>query len=150
MMPISRQMSAMTAPMGRWRISAAICSGSGQSGEKGVCRAGGPGGGSGGPRLAAGRRPSGRGFGVQPWSVADNPGFERLGTQQAASDAAEDQGDVTGGEYGIVAAEPGRDLPAVRDERVHESEEAAGAARFGVGRGLRGGHERNEEHKPPG
>ena len=61
--------------------------GSGQSGEKGVCRAGGPGGGSGGPRLAAGRRPSGRGFGVQPWSVADNPGFERLGTQQAASDA---------------------------------------------------------------
>ena len=34
------------------------------------------------------------------------------------------------------------------DERVHESEEAAGAARFGVGRGLRGGHERNENTSP--
>jgi hypothetical protein len=42
----------------------------------------------------------GRGLGVQSGGVADEPGFERLGAQQAAGDARDDQGDVTGAERG--------------------------------------------------
>ena len=81
-----------------------------------------------------------RGLGVQPGGVADDPGFECLGTEQAAGDAREDQGDIAGAERVGVAAERGGELPAVVDELPDEAEEAAGAAGFGVGGGLCGGH----------
>ena len=155
MMPRSRQMSAMTAPIGRRRTSAAICCRRGQAitgstpgqvlvrdepSGRGVGGSGG--GGSGGRRLAVGgsarrrraRRPAG--------GVADDPGFECLGTEQAAGDAREDQGDIAGAERVGVAAERGGELPAVVDELTDEAEKAAGAAGFGVGGGLGGGHER--------
>jgi hypothetical protein len=51
-MPRSRRMSAMTAPIGRWRTWAAICSGVGQASEAGI-------GGQG--RASRGRRGRGRG-----------------------------------------------------------------------------------------
>ena len=131
-------MSAMTAPIGRRRTSAAICSGVGIPGSS-PRGARWPGGGSGGRRLAVGGSARRRGLGVQPGGLADDPGFECLGTEQAAGDAREDQGDIAGAERVGVAAERGGDLPAVVDEPADEAEEAAGAAGFGVG-GLSGGH----------
>ena len=73
-----------------------------------------------------------RGLGVQSGGCADYPGFERLGTEEAAGDAREDQGDVAGAERGGIAAERGGELPAVVDELADEAEEAAGTAGFGV------------------
>jgi len=82
-----------------------------------------------------------RGLGVQPDGVADYPGFERLGTEEAAGDAREDQGDVPGAEGGRSAAERGGELFAEVDELADEAEEAAGAAGLWVDGGLSGGHE---------
>ena len=127
-------MSAMTAPIGRRRTPAAICSDVGRqtSGElaASVARAGGD-------------RPVGgctwrRGLGVQSGGVADYPGFERLGTEEAAGDAREEQGDVTGAERGRIYPERGGELPAVVDEPADEAEKAAGTAGFGICSGLGG------------
>ena len=127
-------MSAMTAPIGRRRTSAAICSDVGRqtSGELGGV------GGSRGRRSAVGGRTWRRGLGVQSGGVADYPGFERLGTEEAAGDAREEQGDVTGAERGRIDPERGGELPAVVDELADEAEEAAGAAGFGICGGLGG------------
>ena len=133
-------MSAMTAPIGRRRTSAAICSGVGTRvrarghGPRGRAAA------SGGRRLAVGGQRAAARVGVQTGGVADDPGLECLGTEEAAGDAREDQGDIAGAERVGVVAERGGELPAVVDEPTDEAEEAAGAAGFGVGGGLGGGH----------
>ena len=127
-------MSAMTAPIGRRRTSAAICS---DVGRQTSGRAGGVGG-SRGRRSAVGGSTWRRGLGVQSGGVADYPGFERLGTEEAAGDAREEQGDVTGAERGRIDPERGGELPAVVDEPADEAEEAAGAAGFGICGGLGG------------
>ena len=132
-------MSAITAPIGRRRTQAAICSGvasAGQARGQGYrgwrrCRWVALGGGRQG---AAARR------GVQAGGVADDPGFECLGAEEAAGDVREDHGDICGAERVGVVAERGGKVSAVVDERTDESEEAAGAAGFGVGGGLGGGH----------
>jgi hypothetical protein len=94
--------------------------------------------------LAVGGSARWRGLGVQTGRCADDPGFECLGTEEAAGDAREDQGDFAGAERVGVAAERGGELPAVVDELTDEAEEAAGAAGFGVGCGLGGGHGRQK------
>ena len=131
-------MSAMTAPIGRRRTSAAICS---DVGRQSPGRASGGVGGS-AARAGGDRRWEGspwrRGLGVQSGGVADYPGFERLGTEQAAGDAREEQGDVTGAERGRIDPERGGELPAVVDEPADEAEEAAGTAGFGICSGLGG------------
>src|ERR1700727_1978882 len=83
-------------------------------GDKRLTRGGGVGG-SRRPRSAAGVPTGRRGFGVQSGGVADDPGFERLGPQQTAGDAREDQGDVTGAELVRIVPERGDELPAVVD-----------------------------------
>ena len=154
-------MSAMTAPIGRRRTSAAICSGVGTrvdpriksgGGDKGRGGGfGGPGGGSRGRRSAVGGSAWRRGLGVQPGGCADDPGFERLGTEEAAGDAREDQSDVAGAERVLVVAERGGELSAVIDELADEADEPAGTAGlWGVGGGgLSAGHEqtRNTERR---
>ena len=105
-------------------------------GDKGIV----DGGGVGGWRLAVGGRALRRGRGVQAGGVADDPGFECLGAEEAAGDVREDHGDICGAERVGVVAERGGKVSAVVDERTDESEEAAGAAGFGVGGGLGGGH----------
>ena len=60
-------------------------------GDKGIV----DGGGVGRVALGGGRRGRvRRGRGVQAGGVADDPGFECLGTEEAAGDAREDQGDI--------------------------------------------------------
>ena len=125
-------MSAMTAPMGRRRTSAAICSDVGRQ-SSGVAAARRTGGRRSGDRervAARARRPVGR--------CADDPGFERLGTEEAAGDAREEQGDVAGAEGVRSAAERGGELFAVVNELADEAEEAAGAAGLWVDGGLSG------------
>ena len=99
-MPRSRQMSAMTAPIGWRRTLAAICSGVGRcvrralaSSAEGAaaCR--------GARGIRWGRSTSGRR--VQAVGVAEEPRFERVGAVQAAGDACEDQRDIGGAEAGI-------------------------------------------------
>ena len=68
-------------------------------GQADLGRAGGVGG-SRGRRSAVGGRTWRRGLGVQSGGVTDDPGFERLGTEEAAGDAREEQCDVTGAERG--------------------------------------------------
>ena len=112
---------------------------------------GGPGGGAGGWRSAVGGSAWRRGLGVQFGGCADDPGFERLGTEKAAGDAREDQSDVAGAERVLVVAERGGELPAVVDELADEADEPAGTAGFGGGcGGLGGGHEqtRNIDRRP--
>ena len=60
------------------------------------------------------------GFGVETRGALGDPGFERLGQQQAAGDAGEDQGDVAGAERRVLVTERGDDLTAVVDERPDE------------------------------
>jgi hypothetical protein len=81
-----------------------------------------------------------RGRGVRPGGAADQPGFECLGTEQAAGDAREDKRDVAGAERVRVAAECGGEVSAVVDELPDEGEEAAEAVGFGAGGGRGGGH----------
>jgi hypothetical protein len=130
-------MSAMTAPMGRRRTQAAICSGVGKliSGSTPRIKSGG----GGGRRLTVRGSARWRGFGVYAGGCADDPDFECLGKERAPGDAREDQGDIAGAERVGIGAERDGDLPAVVDEPADEAEEAAGAAGFGVG-GLSGGH----------
>ena len=59
-------------------------------GQADLGRAGGVGG-SRGRRSAAGGSTWRRGLGVQSGGVADYPGFERLGTEEAAGDACEEE-----------------------------------------------------------
>ena len=136
-MPRSRQISAMTAPIGRRRTQAAICwLGRGRAHFRVDPRIKFEGGG--GRRLAVQGSARRRGFGVYAGGCADDPDFECLGKEQAPGDAREDQGDIAGAERAGVAAERGGELPAVVDEPADEAEKAAGAAGFGVG-GLSGG-----------
>lgn len=79
-----------------------------------------------------------RGLGIQTRGCADDPGFERLGTEEAAGDARQDQGDVAGAEGVRSAAERGGELFAVVNELADEAEEAAGAAGLWVDGGLSG------------
>jgi hypothetical protein len=59
---------------------------------------GGPSGGrSGGRRLSLGGSARRRGLRVQSGGIAGDPGFERLGAEQAPGDMREDQGDIAGG-----------------------------------------------------
>ena len=116
--------------------------GRGQAVEGGLRGVGGQGDGSGGRRTAVGGG-AWRGRGVRPGGAADQPGFERLGAEQAARDAREDFRDVAGAEWMRVAAECGGEVPAVVDELPDEGEEAAEAVGFGVGGGLNGGHKRD-------
>ena len=87
-----------------------------------------PRGGSGGGRSAVAGSAWRRRFGVQSGGGAGDPGFERLGTEQATGDAREDQGDVAGAERVRIVTERGGELPAVVDELADEADEAAGAA----------------------
>jgi len=88
-----------------------------------------------------------RGLGVQTNGCVDDPCFERLGTEEAAGDAREDQGDVPGAEGGRSAAKRGGELFAEVDELADEAEEAAGAAGLWVDGGLSGGHEQTRNTK---
>ena len=90
-------MSAMTAPIGRRRTSAAICSGVGRRARRASA--------SSAAGAAAGRGARGlgwdgarRGGRVQAVGVAEEPRFERVGAVQAAGDAREDQRDISGAE----------------------------------------------------
>jgi hypothetical protein len=142
MMPRSRQMSAMTAPIGRRRTSAVMRSGVGRRARCGlVASVGGAAGRAGGDWHRRGAR-GGRGCGVQPGGVADQPGFECLGAEQAAGDARENLRDVAGAERVRVrvAAERGGKVSAVVDELTDEGEEAAGAVGIEGGGGFGGGH----------
>ena len=133
MMPRSRQMSAMTAPIGRRRTQAAICSGVGRPGSTPGALSGGLTAGLGRAAIGGGRQRAAARARRLAGGCADDPGFECLGTEQAAGDAREDQGDIAGAERVGVAAERGGELPAVVDEPTDEAEKAAGAAGFGVG-----------------
>jgi hypothetical protein len=163
MMPRSRQMSAMTAPTGRRRISAAICSAVGRPARRGSA--------SHGSRAARGARCALRacarrpGFRIRSGDTAQQPGFERSGAQEGQRDARHDQRDVPGaeaatGESGVIreAALPdcGGKLFAVVDELADQAEQTCEATapvracRPGgwlggwTGCGGRGGHERNK------
>jgi hypothetical protein len=84
----------------------------------------------------------------------DNSVLERLCAVQAAHDACKDARDVAGAEGaqdgdkvagGTALLQGRREFPAVVDEFSHEGEQAAGAARLGVGLGgRRAEHERDE------
>ena len=169
--PRSRQMSAMTAPIGRRRTSAAICSGVGRRARRGSASlaslAAGAARGARGARCAG---TGGSGGCSRPGRQRHDPGFERVGEQQAAGDAREDQPDVAGAERlrdggevgggGGVPLEGGGEFLAIIDELAHDVEDApkpAGpvlAGRSGGGRrgcdwgGGRFRHERNKSTKP--
>src|SRR5215472_1739777 len=138
-MPRSRQMSAITSPIGRRRISSAICS------AVGMCPSAGCGRGRGSVSLRRVRP----GRGVETGGAAMQPRLEGGGAQQAAGDAGEDQGNVGGAEQtamdsGVIAeaalAKGGGEEGAVGDELVDELEQAAGAAGLGGWGGWRGRH----------
>jgi hypothetical protein len=178
-MPRSRQISAMTAPIGWRRTAAAICSGVGRRSRPGSAASALPAAGwaprglSAGATLgvARGRGATGRGLRVQTDGVADEPFFERVGAVQALGDARDDPREVAGAEaacagVGVDGAagvlERGSEFLAVIDELADEREEAPDAAavvcaaRVGIGLGdwfgggRRGGHERNENiGRPP-
>ena len=78
----------------------------GQQGKARVGRACGPGGGWLG--RAVRRCTRGRGWRVRAGCERHDPGFERAGPQQAASDAREDHSDVAGAEQGRDEGEAGR------------------------------------------
>ncbi len=99
---------------------------------------------------ASGLRP---GCCVQAGSITDQLRCERVGTDQAARDARQDQCDVAGaeqaggdGELGgrAALAQCGGEFAAVVDQLADEAEQAPGAAGLGGGGwcGGRGGHER--------
>ncbi len=97
MMPRSRQMSAMTAPIGRRRTSAAICAGVGRRARRGSVSAV--------AGATAGRATRGLGCDgaaggahAQTVGAADKPCLQRVGAMQAAGDASEDQRNVGGAE----------------------------------------------------
>jgi hypothetical protein len=73
--------------------------GQADAGVKGLAGGvGGPSGGrSGGRRLSLGGSARRRGLRVQSGGIAGDPGFERLGAEQAPGDMREDQGDIAGG-----------------------------------------------------
>jgi hypothetical protein len=117
----------------------------GESGETVVVVVGGSG------RFGAWRALSGACFGlrscVKTRGVADDACFERLGAQQAGSDAGEDQCDVAsaeatrvGGEIGgAVLLQRGGEFLAVIDELADEVQQAADAARCGLVDDVRSG-----------
>ena len=127
-------MSAMTAPIGRRRTSAAICSGVGRWARGGLRGVGGLGRASGGWRTALGGSAWRRGRGVRTGGAANQPGFECLGTERAAGDAREDFRNVAGAKRMRVVAERGGEVSAVVDELPDEGEEAAEAVGFGGAR----------------
>src|SRR5271166_577781 len=106
-------------------------------GEKGKTRVGLPGGPGGGwlgrAWCTLRRRTGGSGWCSRPGRQRHDPGFERVGEQQAAGDASEDQADVActerprdGGEVGGGAPlQGGGELLAVIDELAHDVEDAA-------------------------
>ena len=145
-MPRSRWISAMTAPMGRRRTRAAICSAVGRWARRG----------SEARRRGGGRPGLGRGSGrarpwslVQPGGAAEHSRLKRLGEVQAADDAREDHrkigsAEAGSGEDGIggdALADRGCECRAVVDQLADEGEQAAGAAglRLGPGGWLWGG-----------
>ena len=161
----SRQMSAMTAPIGRRRTQASICSGVGKCARSGSvtsvrCTAGLAGRGLRAGWSAAGLRPS-----LQAYGIAEHSCFERVGTAQATGDACDDERNIAGAEPpqtggrvggGVVTLEGGGEFLTVIDEPADEREEAADAAglvrgggivvglRGRVGDGRCGGHEHNK------
>ena len=144
-MPRSRQMSAMTAPIGRRRTQAATCSDVGR-GARPASRAGRAAGG-----CAAGRgRGTGRSRGnVQTFGTLNDPCFESAGQMQTAGDAAEDQRKIVATEgapgknrvAGDALADRVGEFLAVIDEFADQVEQAARAAgsvragRWGIGYG---------------
>src|ERR1700722_18669604 len=126
MMPRSRQMSAMTAPIGRRRTSAAICAGVGRRARRGSASA------------AAGATGS-RGRRIQTVGAADKPCLQRVGAEEAAGDASEDQCNVGGAEAaydggGVGEGAPpdrGGEFAAVVDQLVDEFEQVPRAGRGG-------------------
>jgi hypothetical protein len=167
MMPRTRQMSAMTAPTGRWRISAAIRAAVGRRARRGSASARFPGclsGGRGARRRRAGRLR----FRIRSGGAAQQPGLECGGALQGERDARQDQRDVLGAEAatgkGRVVREAalrdrGGELPAVVDEVADQAEQTREAAapvcarrpggELGVwtGCGGLGRHERNKNTK---
>ncbi len=154
-------MSAMTAPIGLRRTSAAIRSGVGRWARRASAtstwRVEGT-----AVRLARGRR--GFGLRVQPRRDALEPFFECPGTEQALGDAGDDQLDVVGAEVAGARGEvdfsgalldDGGEFLAEFDELADEVEGAREAARFvSCGRAIvrrwvggRDAHEHNENIK---
>ncbi len=165
MMPRSRQISTSTAPTGRRRISAAICSGVGRRARRGSGGAAG----SASRRAARGARcdgaRGGRGFGSGRAALRRSLASSASARSRASGDARQDQRDVAcaeagrgaGGAVGEAAlADRGGEVLAVVDELADEAEQAGevaapvGARRPGGGLGgwVRGvgcgGHERNK------
>ena len=157
-MPRSRQISAITTPIGWRRTAWAICSGVGSAASRSsaaACR--------GAARLARGLRAGGargRGFRVRAVGALEQPCLERVGALQATGDGGQDQRDIggaeaefDGGEVGGALLQRCGQLPAVVDQLADQAEQAAdraGRVRAGRnGRGLgdggggRGGHGRN-------
>ena len=160
MMPRSRQMSAMTVPIGRRRTSAAICSGVGRWVRsspaartlRGRC--------GGGPRPVLGLTldaPAGtlrRRCRIRVGALHE-PCLERVGAEQAKGDAREDQPDVAraegaGGGAGVgrdaALGQRGSEFLAVVDQPADELEEAPDATLRILGWRCYGrvGHERYE------
>jgi hypothetical protein len=150
MMPRSRQISAMTAPIGRRRD---LC-GDLLGGGGGAC-------GLGGARLVLGRRGLRPVRCVQTGSVADEASFECASAVQPLGDADENERDVAGAEVarvrgGVAPVERRGEFAAVVDEFADEGEDATDptflgrAGRVGIGRRVWGGggprvwHERNK------
>ena len=156
MMPRSRQMSAMTAPIGRRRTSAAICAGVGRRARRGSASAV--------AGAAAGRGARGLGCDGAAGGAASRRSALRISLASSASARCrpremrdEDQCDVGGAEAGSegggvregAPADRGGEFAAVVDELVDEGEEGRRAARLGGWiRGFgRGGHERDVNMK---
>ena len=150
MMPRSRQMSAMTAPIGWRRTSGGDLLRGGQVYDAGVGFVrGGRGGWPGCARPPWRRSASGRR--VQAMGDAEEPRLERVGAVQAAGDACEDQRDIGGAEAAAdgggvgegAAADRGGEFAAVVDELADEAEQVGRAAGLGGWiRGVgRGGHD---------
>ena len=165
MMPRSRQISISTAPIGRRRISAAICAVVGRRARNGS----GSSSGSAFRRAAFGARcdgaRGGQGFGSGRAALRRKSRFERVGAEQGDGNARQDQRDVActearrgaGGAVGEAARlERGGEFLAVVDELADEAKQAGetaapvGARRPGARRGCGvkgvgcGWHERNK------
>jgi hypothetical protein len=143
-------MSAITAPIGRRRtqaaISASVGSASGASGSSARRAAGRAG-------LARGRRGTGLGLGVQPDGVLHQPRLQCAGAQQTAPDAQQDQREVADTERTHDGARVGGgalvqgdgEIAAELDQLADQAEQTLGPAGGGrLGKGGRGGHERNK------
>ena len=146
-MPRSWQISAMTAPIGRRRISAALSCSVGRRARSG-CWVGSAGPGAGGVNGHMGRGGLAARMGAGVRSLPLSPrwnrfGFEGGGAAQAIGDAGEDDGDVgaaersgeVGGAWGGgVLLDRGGELLAIVDEFAEDAEDAA----EGIGHGFAG------------